>query len=305
MPRFLQMEEHYGSIIRAMWREQRAARARKRKGGGMTGGGSDSGARYSLFVSFKNGLQTLVDTLVSRLPTDAVQANRRVVRVEPASGQMEENEERRSSRWRIILDDGARLEADGVIIAGPAHNAAALVENFDAGLAAQLTTIHYASSVVVSVAYRQSDIPRPLDGFGFVVPAVEQRSIIACSLSSVKFAGRAPEGHILLRCFIGGGIQQHAYEWEDGEMVTAVRKEMKDLLGIEAAPLFTIVHRHPRSMPQYPVGHLQHVARIAAHVAQYPGLALAGNAYGGVGIPDCVKSGEEAADSLVATLAIR
>ena len=304
MPRFLQMEEQHGSIIKAMWCERRAAaRARKERSGGTGSRGGDSGARYSIFVSFKNGLQTLVDALAARLPAGTVRINQRVARIAPAPGDTEEDG--KPHLLYITLENGTRLEADGVIITGPAHHAAALVENFDTALAAQLSTIQYASSVVVSVAYRQSDVSHPLDGFGFVIPEVEKRSIIASSFSSVKFPGRAPEGHVLLRCFIGGAIRPDAYEWDDDRMVTAVRQEMKDLLGIEKKPLFTLVHRHYKSMPQYPVGHLKHIARIKEQLARHPGLLLAGNAYGGIGIPDCVQSGEEAANNLVVALMVR
>lgn len=300
MPRFLDMEAQHGSVIRAMWREQRAAaKARKRRSGETERRGGDSGARYSMFVTFDEGLQTLVDALTARLPEGTVRLNRGVVRIAPAS---EEDRGGPSPRWRIVLEDETSLDADGVIVAAPTHRAARMLEGADATLAAHLAEIEYASSVVINVAYRQGDLRRPLDGFGFVVPSIENRSLIACSFSSVKYAGRAPEGYALLRCFAGGAIQPHIYEWDDDRLTEAVRREMKDLLGIEAAPLFTRIHRHPRSMPQYPVGHLQRVAQIQAQVGLHPGLALAGNAYAGVGIPDCVHSGETAAEGLVNTL---
>jgi len=200
------------------------------------------------------------------------------------------------------LKDGSSLDADGVILAAPTYQAAEMLKEADAALAAHLAGIDYASSVVINVAYRQGDLSRPLDGFGFVVPAIEGRSIIACSFSSVKYAGRAPEGYVLLRCFAGGAIQPHIYEWDDADLTRAVRRELRDLLGIEAAPLFALIHRHPRSMPQYPVGHLGRVAQIQELLARHRGLALAGNAYGGVGIPDCVHSGETAAENLVNAL---
>lgn len=280
MPHFLEMEEQHRSIIRAMLREQRAA-ARRRDGG--------SGARYSLFVSFRGGMQTLVDALASHLPGGTVRLNQRVVRVARAK-----------RGWSVFTDDGTRLDADGVIITTPAHRAATLVEGFDAALAAELARVHYASSAVLNLAYRREDVPHPLDGFGFVAPIIEKRAIIACSFSSVKFAGRAPVGCVLLRCFIGGAIQPEAYERDDAALTAAALGEMRDLLGITAEPLFALLSRHPRSMPQYPVGHLEHLARINVRVSIHRSLALAGNAYGGVGIPDCVHAGEAAAEAIVA-----
>jgi oxygen-dependent protoporphyrinogen oxidase len=283
MPRFLEMEREHGSVIKAMLYEQRSTQKRQ---------GEDSGARYSLFMSLKDGMQTLVDTLAARLPQGAIQLNQRVKSLVRAN-----------RGWNVITDD-ARLDADGVIIAIPAHHAAALSEGFDSSLSADLAKIQYASSAVVSLAYRCEDIPHPLNGFGFVVPIIEKRAIIACSFSSVKFAGRAPEGGALLRCFVGGAMQPEIYEWDDRALVEAAHKEMRDLLGITAAPLFAFVHRYPKSMPQYPVGHLQHIAQINAKVSKHRGLALSGNAYGGVGIPDCIRAGEAAAEALVMCLGL-
>jgi len=281
MPSFLEMEERHGSVIRAMLREQRVWRRPNH----------ESGARYSLFVSFREGMQMLVEALAGRLPEGTVQLHQRVVRVVRGNG-----------GWRVFTDKGTGLEADGVIIATPAHQAAMLVEGFDPSLAAELAEIPYASSVVIHLAYRREDVPHPLDGFGFIAPITERRAIIACSFSSVKFEGRAPAGRVLLRCFVGGAIQPEMYAKDDATILAAVRREMGDLLGITAPPLLTLVHRHPHAMPQYLVGHLERIARINTRVSKHRGLALAGNAYGGVGIPDCVRTGEAASLSLISTL---
>ncbi|MBI4550934.1 MAG: protoporphyrinogen oxidase [Candidatus Latescibacteria bacterium] len=287
MPRFLDMETQHRSIITAMWREQRTVAQRTRDG---TSGRkiADSGARYSLFVSFDRGMKTLIDTLAVRLPGGVAQRQKSVATVR-----------RRDAAWDVVLSDGMTFQADAVLIAVPAHRAAGMVQELDAELAADLSAIPYAPSVVVNLAYRRQDIPHPLDGFGFVVPAIERRSLIACTFSSVKFAGRAPDGWALLRVFIGGTMQAHLCELDDEELLRAVRKDLHDLLGIEAAPRLTLIARHPASMPQYPVGHLQHVARIQARAARYPGLAFIGNAYGGIGMPDCVHAGETAAEQVL------
>jgi len=285
MPRFLEMEEQHRSIILAMRRERFAARDGNQAAGQRSRG--EGGARYSLFVSFKDGMATLIDALLARLPQGVARLNHRVESLRPDGG-----------GWRVTVATGETLKADGVIIATPAYQAATLVQAFDPVLAAQLSEIPYASSIVVHLAYRRSDVPHPLDGFGFVVPAIEKRRLIACSFSSVKFAGRAPAGYALLRCFLGGGIQPEIYHLDDDALLEAVRHEMRDLLGITAPPLFSCLSRHPQSMPQYAVGHLQRVAHIRARLQTHRGLLVAGNAYGGVGIPDCVRSGEEAAEKL-------
>ncbi len=280
MPRFLEMEEEHGSVIRAMVIEQRKAQSRRSK---------DSGARYSLFMSFKEGMQTLVDALSARLPEGTIRINRCVRLLSKVN----------DGSWGILMDDGSLIEADGVIVATSARHAAALSMGFDPYLSADLERIQYASSAVINLAYRREDIPHPIDGFGFVVPIVEKRPIIACSFSSAKFTGRAPEGNELLRCFVGGALQPGVYGWDDDVLIEAMRKEMRDLLGIKAQPLFAFVHRHPQSMPQYPVGHLERISRINDRVKHHRGLAIAGNAYGGVGIPDCIHSGESAAEAVV------
>jgi oxygen-dependent protoporphyrinogen oxidase len=150
----------------------------------------------------------------------------------------------------------------------------------------------------VTLAYRRADIRPPLDGFGFVVPQVERRPIIAGTFSSVKYPGRAPEGHALLRVFMGGALNESALEADDAALVETVRGQLGELLGVTGAPLFTRVARHPHAMPQYHVGHAARAEAIELAVARHPGLRLAGGAYRGVGIADCVRSGEEAAEGV-------
>ncbi|MGH7831065.1 MAG: protoporphyrinogen oxidase, partial [Candidatus Binatia bacterium] len=169
-------------------------------------------------------------------------------------------------------------------------------------LAQELRLISYASTATVSVAYRREDISHPLDGFGFVAPAAEGRKIIACTFSSVKYSGRAPNGHVLLRAFVGGALQPDLLEKDDAALETNVRQELGALLGIKGAPLFCRIFRHPLSMPQYKVGHLELVRRIEDALERLPALRLAGSAYGGAGIADCVRSGEAAAEKLLAGL---
>ncbi len=277
MPRFLEMERTQRSIVLAMWRQQRAAARRS----------ADSGARWSLFLSFDDGLQRLVDTLAARLPGDAVTLGRPVEAVEAAPG----------GGWR--LGDG--LDCAAVVLATPAPVAAAQVRGLDAGLADELAAIPYASSATVTMAYRREDVPHPLDGFGFVVPHAERRALLAATFSSLKYPGRAPDGMLLIRAFVGGALRPELVELDDAALVAAVRRELADLLGVRAEPQLTTLARWRRAMPQYHVGHLARVARIRARAAAL-GLHLAGNAYEGVGIPDCIRSGETAAEAAFATL---
>ncbi|WP_239993229.1 protoporphyrinogen oxidase [Candidatus Methylomirabilis limnetica] len=283
-PQFLQMEAQHRSLILALRRKRLSA-------SGKTRTKSDSGPRYSLFATLDNGLQALVDALVRRLPAGTVRLGCPVAGIA-----------RREKGWTIRLKDGTNIEADGVILAVPAFQTAVLTHDLDGDLARELEAIPYASSVTISLAYRKDAIPHPLDGFGFVVPACEGRTIIACSFSSVKFANRAPAGHALLRTFAGGALQPEPFEWDDERLLTAVRHDLKELLGIETAPLWSHLVRHPQSMPQYHVGHLARLATLERQLRRWPTLKLAGNAYRGVGVPDAIRSGEAAADALLAEL---
>ncbi len=279
MPRFLEMEEQHGSLIRAMLKERKFEKQLNK---------AESGARYSLFVSLKNGMQTLIDALAARLPEGSVNLNHEVKSLKVA-GRV----------WNVITRQGKALDADSVIITIPSYSAAKLVEGLNPSLAEDLSRIEYASSAVVNLTYKTGDISHSLDGFGFVVPMVEKRPLIACSFSSVKFAGRAPEGFALLRCFVGGAVQPEILELDDSKLVETSHRELVSLLGIKGQPVFATVHRYRKSMPQYYVGHLDLVARIDNKVNGHKGLVIAGNAYGGVGIADCVHSGERAAEAVL------
>ncbi|HEX2386243.1 MAG TPA: protoporphyrinogen oxidase, partial [Candidatus Binatia bacterium] len=281
MPRFIEMERASGSVMKGMLREQRGRAAK-----------SESGARWSLFLTLAGGMQELVDALVSRLPQESKRTGTAVVKLSRNAA---------DRPWMIDTQGGA-LEVDGAILATPAYVSSALLKTVAPDISAALDTIPYSSTATVSLAYRKADIPRELGGFGLIAPAVEKREILACTFSSVKYAGRAPEGCLLLRAFVGGALQPECYEQDDAAMEGNVRRELAELLGIAAPPIFTRVHRHPRAMPQYPVGHLKSLGEIESRLKDFPALRLAGNAYYGVGIADCVHSGEQAAEAVVSSI---
>jgi oxygen-dependent protoporphyrinogen oxidase len=286
MPRFLDLETKYGSVIKGMRCE---GKKQKAKG---------SGARYGMFVTFRNGLETLIHALRDRLNHVHFRLNERVVRVA--------NKAHGSSvaPWSVALEDGTRLEADGVIITGPSRHAARLLMGVDKALAEQLSAVQYASSAVVHLAYRREQIGHPLDAFGCVVPVTEPYNIIAASFSSVKYAGRAPEACVLLRAFMGGALRPDMLQRDDKGLIAAARKDLDHLLGITAPPLLTMVHRWPDSMAQYDVGHLDRVAAMRKLISDHKGLQLGGNGFEGVGVPDCVRAGERAAEDLLADLGL-
>jgi oxygen-dependent protoporphyrinogen oxidase len=270
LPRFLDMEQKHRSLILAMLRQGRAQKT------------GTSGARYSLFLSFDRGMQVLVDTL-KQINADFL-LNTRVQRLSFDQG------------WTVITDKGEQLKADAVCLAVPAFIAASLVSDVDSRLADKLRAINYASTATINFGYRRTAIKHPLNGFGFVVPVIEKRSLIACTFSSVKFASRAPNDHVLLRAFAGGALQPEIFALDEATMATRVEADLRELLGISEEPLFVEVAKWERSMPQYEVGHLDRMNEIDTLAAKVPRLALAGNSYRGAGIPDCIRSAEAAAE---------
>ena len=270
LPRFLEMERKHRSLILAMMRQGRAQKS------------GTSGARYSLFLSFDRGVQVLVDAL-TQIKAD-FRLNTRAQRLTFDQG------------WTITTDKDEALKADAVCLAVPAYIAASLLTG---ELAGKLREIKYASTATINFGYRRAAIAHPLNGFGFVVPFIEKRSLIACTFSSVKFSGRVPDGHVLLRAFAGGALQPEIFELDESELAARVEADLRELLGINEAPLFVETAKWERSMPQYEVGHLDRIVEIENEVSQFPGLALAGNSYRGAGIPDCIRSGEAAAELLL------
>ncbi len=202
-------------------------------------------------------------------------------------------------RWGIALENAAAEAFDAVILAVPSHVAARLLAPLEVELGRLLGGIEHSGTAIVSVAYRRDQIAHPLGGMGVVVPAIEDSPILACSFSSQKYTHRAPEGKVLLRVFAGGAQRAELAEMEDARLVPLVLGELDRLLGIEGNPLYTTTAHWPGTMPQYHVGHKQRVAEIATRTEKYAGLALAGNAFHGVGIPHCIHSGELAAERVL------
>lgn len=283
LPRFLDMERDHRSVVLAMLRK-----ARLQKNADQSG---TSGARYSLFLSFDRGMQVLARALGKAITHIDINLNTRVQSIV-----------RKSASWTIHTSSGQTPEADALVLAVPAYVAAQLLSNLNSSLATQLKEIKYASTATINLAYRREAIRHPLDGFGFVVPFVEKRSLIACTFSSVKFPGRAPDDGVLLRAFAGGALQPEIFALEESEMLARVESDLCELLGITAKPLFAEISRWQNSMPQYEVGHLDRVQAIENELVQLPNLWLAGNAYRGAGIPDCIRSGETAAEKIIAAL---
>ncbi|HET7011051.1 MAG TPA: protoporphyrinogen oxidase [Anaerolineales bacterium] len=268
-------ERRYGSLTRGALRTARSL----------------AEPRRSVFLTPIGGLAEIVEGLLSRLRDSDLRLRSSVRCVE-----------RSNTGYLLQLASGEAVEADAAVIAAPAHAAAQMLARLDPKLAGHLSAIEYVSTATVSLAFRSERLPRPLDGHGYVVPRIEGRQALACTWTSTKFPHRAPAGGALLRVFIGRAGIMDDPGVDEAELIEIARHELAETLGINAEPLFVRVARWPRSMPQYNLGHPERLRQVAERLDRFPGLRLAGAAYTGIGIPDCIRSGEEAARAVHETL---
>jgi len=261
MPRFVEMERKQGSLARALMKSRTAAPG------------------TPLFRSLRGGLGCLVDRLAARA---------KVMQGEAASV------ERTADGFRVRVN-GDWMDAAQVIVACPAWAASELTASLDGALARGLGQIPYTSSAIVSLVYNDSEFDGQRAGTGFLVPRVERRRLLACTYVGTKFPHRVPDGKLSLRCFFGGASDEAAVGESDETLIAAAGEELRRIIGLTAAPVYTAVSRWPRSMAQYTVGHAVRLKEIETRAAAIPGLYLAGNAYTGIGIPDCIRTGRAAA----------
>ena len=304
LPRFLEMERDFGSIIRASRhlqkaeREQLAANLEPASATDRNSGPRDqsSGARYGLFAGLKGGMDELVDALRNRINSGCIiRLNTEVASISAIGRSDDSAQKPVSHRYNLTFADGHQEQFDTVIIATTGDRVAGILESLDARLSQELRKIDYASSAIVVSGHRLADIGNPLQSFGMVIPHIENRRILAVSFSSRKFPDRAPADRVLLRTFVGGAMQPELLQQSDENLIRIVRDELSETLGVGGEPDFVRVFRYQRAMPQYHVGHLELVARIEALLRRHPRLTLAGIACRGVGIPDAIASGERAA----------
>jgi len=288
LPRFVELAAKYGSLTRGVLAE----RARAARNG--------ASPAVPLFRTLKGGLQQLVDAVAAAIrPRGGLPAA-----AEVRTGRAEAVE-RVGAGFRIKLE-GDWIPADHLVVACEAHNAAALLGGanaadtaVDARLAELLATVPYSSSMTVALGWNAADLARLPDGFGFLVPKKERRRLVACTWVGTKFPKRVPDGKVVARCFLGGMGDAAVLGESDDAIVAAVSAELQEIAGIAARPAFSRIFRWPRSMAQYTVGHPQRLAEMQARVAAVPGLHLAGNAYTGIGIPDCIRMGKAAAEQVL------
>ncbi len=276
MPIFLRLEQEYGSVIKGL-------RA-------LGEGEGASGARYNLFFSLRHGVGQLVDTLVASLPEERLLAGCPITKVVPEEG-----------GWRLS-GPGRELTSEAVLLALPAPLSAELV-GFDPDLSAKLNEVRYSSAALVNMIYHEESTLDLPEGYGFVVPEVEQMHLLACTFTHHKWPDRTPPGKAQVRAYFGGHHNQAVLERSDQELVALARSDLARLTGLEDAPLDTHVSRHWMGLPEYSVGHLGWQQKVEAMAGRHPGLSLAGNAFDGVGVPDCIRRGRECARHISRALA--
>ena len=275
LPRFAEMEKTHGSLGRAMLAARRKAAAGPRR------------TAAPLFTSLKNGMRHLAETVVSRLTTSWLRTNAAVQSVQPEA-----------PGWLVSASSQSE-RFDAVIAALPAPGAADVLRVASNELSAELAAIQYSSSITIGLGYDR-DVRQSLPpGFGFLVPRSEGKRLLAATFVHNKFPHRAPEDRALLRCFFAGSSAESVWSMPDEKLVDIVRNELQQIIGVRAEPLIARVYRWKSAMAQYGVGHLDRLERMERVRQQLPGLALAGNAYRGIGVPDCVRSGREAAKQLM------
>lgn len=293
LPRLVEMEAAYGSLTRGMLAAHRAMRKRADAGSWPAAGdGNARRAPRGTFTTLRGGMRQLVEALEARLNPQAIRRSTPVTAIE-----------RHGERWRVV-SAGTAEEFDAVIMASPAWAAGALLAGADATLAENLAAIPYSSSITVNLIFDESALGPLPEGFGFLVPASEGRSMLACTFAHRKFLGRTPAGKAVLRAFLGGARKEELLAESDEVLVATVRRELSEILGPAvmaegAKPECVQVARWRRAMAQYAVGHQERIARIRARVEALPGLKLAGNAYDGIGISDCIRLGRTAVKELL------
>jgi oxygen-dependent protoporphyrinogen oxidase len=277
LPQFIEIERKFGSLTRGMVRTRRAAAVAE---------APENGRPRSLFLSLRDGMQQLTDTLATRL-------DRRIRRVTGTVRAL------RGARGAFELQlDGATITADQVVLAVPAYRAGELLGSLDEALAGLLMGVRYNSSVTAALLYERAGWTHPLDGFGFLVPRVEGRPLAACTWVNTKFPSRVAEDRVLLRAFMAGEQAETMLSASDEELAGMMDRQCRELMGFQQTPAQWRIHRWSRAMAQYEVGHQYRMDELAVRLTQLPGLYLTGNAYSGIGIPDCIHRSQLVAEQV-------
>lgn len=287
-PYLRELEQEHGGLIKgALAVRRKRAEVRRQK--------SSNGRSSGIFRTPTTGLAEITEALVAALKEGGVQL---------LTGMKVTSLSRKGSRYQLNVEGGIELKSDGVILATPAFVTGHILKGEDPDLAQTLQDIPYVSTATVSLAYPRQDLPGPLDGRGYVIPREEDREALACTWTSSKFPHRAPDDHALLRVFIGRAGQEEEISWTDDYLLDVARREVASTLSITVDPVLSRVYVWENAMPQYNLGHQKRLENINQSLQSFSGLALAGNGYRGIGIPDCIHSGQQAARQVIEELSL-
>ena len=287
-PRICELEQEYGGLLRAMVALAKQKKAERRAGKEVASAAGPGG----VLTSFVAGIQALTDATAMRL-RGTVRTGATVIALKPRDG-----------GWELTLSSGETLDTEMVVAAVPAHVLTGLLRPVDASLADLVGGIPYAAMNVICCGYARERIARDLDGFGYLIPRKEGRSILGTLWDSSIFPQRAPEGHVLLRSMMGGATNPGVIKLSDEEVLAKTLADLRDIMGITARPDFVRIFRHPQAIPQYLAGHSRRLAAISDGLQNHPGLYMTGNAFFGIGLNDCVHAANRAAEQVVKELAM-
>jgi protoporphyrinogen/coproporphyrinogen III oxidase len=278
-PMFVETERKYRSLILGMLARKKAM---------LLSSKNRPASKFSLFVTLKHGLGEMVEAVIKQSPDIQFQSEARVESITGKEGD-----------WSVCLEGGGEYKAQAIILSTPGHITARLLQPIAPRAAEILQKIKYVSTATVTLGYKKDGFSHALDGFGFVVPKCEGRSILACTWTSSKFPHRAPEGYVMLRCYLGGALREDIAEKDEQTMAALVKQDLKEIMGIVEEPVFCKVFHNRKSNVQYQVNHSSHIDTLMQELDNFPGLFLAGSAYRGIGIPDCIQNGTESAESTI------
>jgi oxygen-dependent protoporphyrinogen oxidase len=294
LPRMVTMEREHRSLTRAMLAARRKTPAPNAK----------PGAARSLFTTLRGGMKLMVDGIAGQLQPGSIHLSTPIHSLRHNSEDCRDPKLpdcRYTCGWTLETAAGEE-KFDGILLALPAWAAAGLLRPVDRLISGLLADIPYSSSITVTMGFNSADLSGLPPGFGYLVPPMEKRHMLACTFVHAKFAGRTPPDKGVLRCFLGGAGNDHLLDETNDRLTGIVLKELREILGLEAPPNFVRITRSRRAMAQYSVGHLERLRAIRENVAHLPGLALAGNAYEGIGVPDCIRTGAQAAEAVLKAL---
>lgn len=287
-PQFAASERKHGSLIRGMQHNRKVSAA---------AGALPAVAKGGTFLTFKGGLSSLVNALDKALSKVQRRLSTKVVEIKRCADQAVSSASE-GARYEVVLDSGETLWADRIVMTAPAYNAAELLAPLTE--VNELRAINYVSVANVVLAFDKATFGLDFDGSGFVVPRSEGLQITACTWTSNKWLHSSPDDKVLLRCYVGRSGDEESVRLPDAELIKAVRRDIEETMGIKAEPLFVEITRLPRSMPQYPVGHVENMKQLRGRFErELPGVWITGAAFDGVGLPDCIRQGKEAAQELL------